>query len=343
LDATAAKYNANEKLTVTGTLETIGPAKAQWLSDDFTTEELDHMLLTPRSGSVNSAGTYLISLALKRNRLIAGATYSFTLAATYDMDTTPMEIDKFETVTVVMNSPPSIGSIDCEVAIQDADGPTGELKNCDVDGGTALQDVYTITANNFEDDVDDLPLKYLVAVWDSINSKTMLKGFDATKYVQTKLGAGFEDNGFVRNVGITAKDKFGATSSTASKIIVRQLSEEELQAAADAMMEEAFANSDPAEVQNAAAAAASQMNVKSCNLPALPNGAADCAGIGREACEDGNTDDVCGKCLDGLTGPDGDGISPCIDLSVVVPAKVGDVCVSDSDCFTNYCFDSKCS
>jgi len=318
MESTLAKYNPSAKLQLSGTIFAEFEGWAQWTSPSFSNVQLDAMLLTSRKMSF-AAGDNIIGMALKPSFLVGGVSYTFMLSATYSKVNTD-SIDAFDALTVLMNSPPSVGSVTIEPAT-----------------GFALQDEFTMQAADFTDDKDDLPLQYLIQIYDDPSVITTIKPYSQITYVTTKLGQGLAVKSFVRTIKACAQDKLGASSCGIGIVAVNEIPAAQLEAAASAMMEQAFANSDPAEAANAVNAATAALNKRDCTLPSPLT---DCSTIGRKACEEGSSAQTCGPCLVGLIGVNGDSNNACSDPNVV--KKVGETCSADSQCATAYCKDLIC-
>ena len=96
--------------------------------------------LTPTQYQIPTGDT-ICELAIAANALTAGATYTFVLSATYSSNRN--QIDKFEELSVIMNSPPSGGAIEVSPV-----------------NGTSLDTVFFFQTSDWEDDPEDYPLVY---------------------------------------------------------------------------------------------------------------------------------------------------------------------------------------
>ena len=246
---------------------------------------------------------------------MGGATYTFVLSATYSENRN--QIDKYEMISILMNEPPYGGVV------------TSSPYN-----GTALDTVFLFETQDWNDDPDDIPLQYVIATYAEPSSKSIVQTMGETTYVETTVGQGLEDNGFLVYVEVEAYDIYGAMANTESEIECTPMDESLLAAAADSALESAFASSDPVAVSSVINAVSASLNTVNCTVPTA------CATLNREACV--NTPKTCGVCLPGFLGVDGDANSQCSDPNAL--KRTGDTCSTDDDCITNYCSDeSICS
>jgi hypothetical protein len=313
--ASAEKYNANQKIILSSTVSTIDSAWVTWNSSVHSALEWSSKTLTQTQYQVPTGDT-ICELAIAANALTAGATYVFVLSATYSDNRN--QIDKFEEITVIMNSPPTNGQLEVVPA-----------------NGTSLDTEFFFQTFDWEDDVDDYPLVYIMQIYVDVaaSSKTVIKTSGETTYTTTTLGQGLEENAFAVWTEVEAMDVYGSKATSVGNITVAPISEAALSDAMDSQLEEAFASSDPVAVSNVINAVSSSLNTIDCTVPTA------CATLNREKCRD--TPKTCGSCLEGYLGSDGDSNNMCSDPTVL--RKVGSECTAHANCISSYCLDSVCS
>ena len=316
MNSVAAKYNPTAKTQLSGAIQAEFEGWAQWTSPDFTSSSLEGMMLNSRKVRLKT-GINLIGLALKPNVLTPGMKFTFSLSATYNLVDTD-RIDKFETITILMNSPPSVGTVDVN--------PTS---------GFALDNFY-IQISDFTDDAEDLPLQYSLQIYDNPGQVSILKPYSAATYASVQLGQGVSGLNYVRVIAACAKDSFGAYSCSNLNVQVLPVPAANLEAVTSSLLELAVSNSDPSQMLNAVSAAASTLNVLNCTLGVSYS----CESIGRHPCETGTVPNTCGVCLPGKIGITGAGMQKCYDPVLV--KKNGDSCSSNADCASSFCDGGVC-
>ena len=309
-----AKFNPEEKVILSSTVTTVKEAWVIWSSDDFTDAEFRKMNLTPALSQVPS-GNSIKELAIAPNTFTAGGRYTIVLSSTYS--SSPDAIQKFEKISILMNSPPIAGNL-----------------YVDPRNGTAMETTFNMQASDFTDDLEDYPIYYVMLIYSDPAQKSTVKNSGEVTYADVKLGQGIDELNFVVMCEVQAKDIYGATSSAHNSTIVLAPQAAALENAADAQIEEALTNSDPAAVSNVVNAVANSLNVKNCTVPKT------CSTIGRFDCASGSTPKTCGKCLDGLIGVDGDSNTDCQAANLI--KRIGETCAINKDCASGYCNNSKC-
>jgi len=309
-----AKFNPNEKVILSSTVSAVKDAWVIWSSDDFADADFRQRNLTAALSRVPS-GNSVKELAIAPNTFAAGGRYTIVLSSTYS--SSPDIIQKFEKITILMNSPPTVGNL-----------------FVDPRNGTAMVTIFNMQASDFSDDVDDYPIYYVMLIYSDPTKKSVVKTSGEVTYANVKLGQGIEELDFAVQCEAQARDIYGAASSAFNNTVVLAPQEAALESAATAQVEEALTNSDPAAVANVANAVASSLNVKNCTVP-LP-----CDNIGRLSCASGSTPKTCGKCLPGLIGVDGDANTECQAPNLI--KRVGETCVINKDCASGLCKNAKC-
>ena len=172
--AVESKYNSMDKIILSATVDTIDVATVAWSSEDLTSSEIASKNLTALSYEVPS-GTTLAELAIMPDALEAGATYTFLLLAQYPSSSN----SKWEEVTIVINSPPSDGSLEVTP-----------------NTGTTMATEFYFATFDWQDDVDDLPITYIMYTKSDPGASTamsVIKTSDESTYVYAMIEQGLEE------------------------------------------------------------------------------------------------------------------------------------------------------
>ncbi|CAM9815033.1 unnamed protein product, partial [Phaeothamnion confervicola] len=139
-------------------------------------------------------------------QLTAGTTYVFKLTATSKLDSTSAGSS---TVNVVVNSPPSSGSLEVS--------PTT---------GTALTTAFSMLASSWVDDADDFPLQYkygyVLGSSYSGSGATIIRPYSLSSPASSILQAGNATTGNVVTCIVFVADKYGASSYATAQVTVSQ-------------------------------------------------------------------------------------------------------------------------
>jgi hypothetical protein len=120
-----AKYNIGDTVFISGSIKTFSSIWANWTSSDMS---LSEVALTP-TYSLLGVGSKSFPLALSTGTLAPGKSYTLTLSAGYLLS----NLSSFSQVVVIMNSPPTGGTISVTPTI-----------------GTALQTMFSISTSECE-------------------------------------------------------------------------------------------------------------------------------------------------------------------------------------------------
>ncbi|MEM6733032.1 MAG: REJ domain-containing protein, partial [Myxococcota bacterium] len=292
------KANPSARLVLTGSVDR-GPSDiaAMWTMDGALTggTDFDDAARTPLTTTIaaetgNLTIAVAVYLVLPAGSLVAGASYTFFLSAVAG------DSQGGSSITVVANKPPVPGVVECD--------PTS---------GQVLTTRFTMSANLWSDDAEDLPLLYAFAYLAASGSQTLLReSTPSPQYGNVLLPGGTGANSTLITV-VQAYDQLGASDIATTAVVVSaqsELSSDALANATDSLIGDALASADTEAVFQVANAVTSLLEVSSdeeavvvCN----PN----CTVLGRSICD--AAESRCGDCVDPLVGDDGPSIEPCYE------------------------------
>ena len=309
-----AKYNAQSKVTLTGSIVATGnSATAVWSSGTIANLATSNIPVTPLTSRV-SQGTSSFQLSLGAYRLTPGLSYSFTLSAAYigSADTAT------SSVIVVINS-----------------APTGGVVQVSPASGTALTTVFAVRTSQWVDDVEDLPLRYRLAYYTSTAARLfVVKNSGTVPYVNAVLGQGLQNLNYVVQVMAFATDVFeGEANATIATEVLPVEPSPALTDSTSAALDNALADKDSTTVTTLISASVNAINAVDCNVPF------DCGTVNREVCT--TTARTCGQCLRGYVGIDGHSNVACQLASNSIAA--GGQCTTDESCFSGNCESGVCA
>jgi hypothetical protein len=196
--------NPDQSLTVLGTVNIPSSLKCvlNWSTDSTVTGlDLTKAALTPLFSLVppSTDGVNLpINLKLSPNLLLGGFTYSFTLTSRIEAP----GVDSSLTVTVMVNSPPKLGSF----IISPAEGEE-------------LTTLFSFSCARWQD--DDLPLQYQFSYLTFTGNKLTMRSIAETSFTSLTLPAGENSRGnFIQGIA-DVFDSYLANVSSSVMVKVR--------------------------------------------------------------------------------------------------------------------------
>jgi hypothetical protein len=317
INSVAAKYNPQDKVILTGSVAATaasGAATAVWSSSSISSLASGNLALTPVSASV-PPGAPTVQLAIRPYALSAGLSYTFSLSAGYAGSSDVATC----TVTIIMNSPPTGGTV--SVAPDT--------------GGVALTTSFLISAYDWYDDVADYPLSYLFTAHTlEQSSSSILKGSDVVSYVNTVLMSGLQGKGYAVTVVAIVTDLYGGSANSSAGVTVLPLATTTaVTLSTAATLQSALLSKDADLITQLVNAAVSTINAVDCAVPT------PCASLNRYACR--ATARTCGACLEGYVGVEGDANIGCRAAGSLV--DIGGACSSDGACVSGLCRGRVCA
>jgi len=285
--------------------------------------------------SSSSTDSWAHNLVIPAGELIAGATYTFSVAGVYSGQSTAA----VSQVSVVVNSAPTSGTLVITP-----------------EEGYAITDAFELRASNWVD--EDLPLEYSFTYYTSAGSSSILAVQGSSNVIEDVMLPQGTGTSYELVCGLNVYDWYGAYGTESSTVSVYPYSgtAAELAIVSSEVMADAIASYDTNTLNNAVASAASVLDATNCSL--APN----CTELNREPCGD-NGDHTCGNCKENYYGSAYVFNQSCVVLSNSCineewdssnetdvdcgggcqPCTTGLACVLDEDCEYNLCSDGICS
>lgn len=310
------KFSSFDRITLTGNIEAEGDLTGTWSvsPEPLTSLSGAGLIATSRRISAAQAGVsggYAQQFAISGAHFVPGATYTFRLTAVLSRSL----VHSYAEVEIKANSPPVVGSVSVSPS-----------------SGTALTTSFKVSAANFIDDSEDLPLQYrfVYAKYPDIYAYGPLNSFSERSYVQTMLPMGYKPYDYRVVCTAVVKDIHGAKSNASTdpvevtSIVVvstpssdtdsgddQSLSKDTqttISTALETSMTSSLASGDADTAQQVISVVADVLN-----------GAIDCSGAptssecnatyNRNGCTD--VPHTCGGCLDGYIGISGSSNTRC--------------------------------
>ena len=261
-----------------------------------------------------SAGVAQVSLALRKDTLVAGASYTFVLSSSYG--TMGMQAFGSSKVSIEIITAPSCG----QFVVRPEEG-------------SAMATVFTLNTFGWVDEVSDYPLLYYMTYYVSDPLHPfVIKSKNELPYASTYLGQGLSSVTYKVTVSAQAENIHGAVSTLSSSITVYPC--KDLSSLRDKMRDAlaVAANSyDSDGTYQTANAVISRLTAANCSL------APDCLALNRHVCS--SVAHTCGYCVDGYIGISGFSNVRCSKS----PSPTGSKCNSNTDCLTQVCRGGLCS
>ncbi|KAJ8604523.1 hypothetical protein CTAYLR_000946 [Chrysophaeum taylorii] len=269
--------------------------------------------------------------------LVAGASYTFILSASYDGE----ELGR-SSLTVVANSSPVPG----QVVVSPP-------------SGTVLSTTYTFTASYWTDDATDLPLLYSFLSENSV----LREATPSPEYSGVVLPQGTGANSTVL-CSAKVSDQLGASATAYDAVVnaAETLSPADLANTTDSLLADAVGSADTELVFQVASAVASMLVADNDDAQQECLIVNCSTTLGRETCEDGET--LCGDCIAPLVGEAGPSDAVCYEPvascsdgekdeneadvdcggdSDCARCTLGKSCVAGTDCSSGRCSSAVCS
>jgi hypothetical protein len=319
--AASAKVNPGKRLTLTGTVSGGYALDCSWsASVDGVTQTIraDTPLTgTLAVGSVRTPAAF--PLAVPASTFSAGSAVTFRLTAF--KSGTEAQFASYSEITLVMNAPPSGGTV-----------------MASVQAATALADPVTFTAASWADDATDLPLAFDYVYRTAASQPALtIQSRGASNMVTSVLPAGQPSQRYAVTVTCNVYDSYLAASAASVDVTVTVAANTDVAAYVSAALSASLLSKNVDSVSQAVANAATTVNAVNCS--AAPD--TMCAGLNRGACY--NTPQTCSSCLPGYTGRVGQSNSPCRSASEAgTLGQTGETCAVDADCALDACVAGRC-
>jgi len=316
------KYNAEDKIILSGSITGMAQFRAFWSAQEFSTSVLESKALAPIELNYTGSGSVDFQLAISPNQLIPGLPYKFFLSAyytAYGEEGVPAYAKT--SITVIMNMPPNNG-----------------LFNVDPKNGLALNTSFFLVASAWSD--EDLPLYYTFSTYlFDPKAQTIIKASDTSPNTRTVLGQGLRSQNFQVTCVATVADSFGYSKRVSSNVIVNPLlTLSQASNAMDTVLTSAFATKNPTAISNVVSALTANLNTVDCR--GFPDNGG-CAAVNRNPCT--TTYRTCGECFEGFVGMSGHSNIACRRPSELL--KTGEVCDSQvclsGPCIGGYCTEAQ--
>jgi hypothetical protein len=320
--STSRKYNPDDKVLLQARIDSLSDmALSEWTCDKIASTQLRvFSTIAPITYLSPFNGSQIVYLTLVPNTLMAGVTYSFTLAAAY---TSSLRQSTASTM-VTMNSPPAGGSLLVSPLI-----------------GRAFNNAFTMLASSWSDDASDFPISYSMATYTvSINSLSYVKTAGSVSSVTAQLGQGNLEEDYNVTCVLFVSDSLGcSTSVTAGISVLPPLNATVVVTQSAANLLQALSAGDASAVKSIVGATTAFLNAVSCPTRAY------CSDLNRSPCQ--FVANTCGSCLDGFGGTAGDSNSRCVRLrqQTLTSLPIGSACNSSSthsSCLVGSCVNSIC-
>ena len=204
------KVISNRKLSIEMIVTSTNPSTltSQWLQEEG---DLD-MALAAQTPNILFGSSLLNypSLIIKKNVLTDGATYRFRLVATDSSGTS------YGSVTVLVNAPPSGGSL--SVCLGEV------VTSCPTVGAalTAGKDKFGMTADNWVDNKDDLPILYMFSQRVAGKTTALLSEPQKSTRYTAVLQQGDESDGYTVTIIVEVEDRFGSKATAMQNVTVNK-------------------------------------------------------------------------------------------------------------------------
>lgn len=316
------KYNANDKIIVSGFLSASMRATLSWSIPQLPLANVTGVFLAPERSSV-PIGRTLFQQALSSNALQAGVTYTLRLLASYPGEAS---LTALAEVLIILNEPPAGGSLVVTPTV-----------------GYELSTTYLFQTYDWTDAGGDLPMTFSFQYYTlSSLPRKLFKANNNFRFASGILGRGLESSGFNVTCVVVAYDALGSSATTSrGGVTVLPLLDATAAVVAQQMavsLDAAFVSRDPIQVSQVVTAVSSYLNAVNCSS-ASP---ASCASLNRESCA--YTAHTCGACLSGFIGISGDSNQPCFNSSTSASLLSTDsTCTSGTQCLSGLCSSYRCA
>jgi hypothetical protein len=339
MNPVAVKYNSGDSIVISATVQAPNNSIAVWSSNQLTSSQFAAAAGTATVVNVFSTpktplAFFNVQLMLVPYSLTSGLTYTFQLTCGFALMINNVSVmsttsQSTATVTIVMNQPPTSGSL----AISPATG-------------YALNTTYTLQASLWTDSsADDLPLLYSFSYFAASPSQSyVVRTSNQLAYVIAFLGQGLASRKYVVFGVVTVTDQFGGfASTTATTTVNPPKSLAALNSAIRSILTSSLSSGDASGVQQVIGAGTSSLNTVNCQVSVA------CNLLNREVCS--LTPKTCGACLSGFTGDGGDANTFCFQTPTKTKGKgasrrllqslslspAGVACVQNSSCTSLWC------
>jgi hypothetical protein len=316
------KYNANNKIILTGRIIANGAYRATWSILDNSLQSNNNTFTTPRI-LTSSAGERYIQQAISPNILTAGGSYYIRLSAFY------LGASSSQTVY-------------SQILIQINEGPKGGVIYIRPLIGYAFNTSFSISTWGWSDLPENLPLEYTYEqVISSAFNPQLLSTSTSSTAINALLAAGNSFDDYNTTVRITATDAIGASTKINGFVIVQPKILPSTQLTQNLLSLLSSSNQDTAKTIQVISAVTLTLNTVNCSK--VPPDY--CSSLNRKGCT--TTTQTCGVCLDGYIGILGDANSVCslptsVSSSSSSSGVDGSSCTSNDQCLSGLCGSNKC-
>ena len=306
------KYSVSKKVVLSCTVATTADTLVTWNSSNV---DLGIAASTALSRFVSAQSSITFRLSLKAHTLNPGEYYTFQFLSS-GVHNNFSDSTLVQEIKIHMNEPPS-------------DGYMTVIPST----GFAFNTTFLLSSLNWDDDVADYPLKYVIQSYnDNRDSATILKTRSSIPSVKSTIPQGLKSMGYFVTCEVIVSDIYGSFGVSNSSVIVKPLPSSQLQIFATGQLSVALESFDPDLALNVISSTVSALNAADCSL------APDCASLNRYSC--GSSPNTCGICKSGFTGVPGDSNEACFLQSEVV--GFGEQCTANTMCSTGLCRNGTC-
>ena len=306
------KYSVSKKVVLSCTVATTADTLVTWNSSNV---DLGIAASTALSRFVSAQSSITFRLSLKSHTLNPGEYYTFQFLSS-GVHNNFSDSTLVQEIKIHMNEPPSDGYLTVIPST-----------------GFAFNTTFLLSSLNWDDDVADYPLKYVIQSYnDNRDSATILKTRSSIPSVKSTIPQGLKLKRYFVTCEVIVSDVYGSFGVANSSVIVKPLPSSQLQIFATGQLTVALESFDPDLALNVISSTVSALNAADCSL------APDCASLNRYSC--GSSPNTCGICKSGFTGVPGDSNEACFLQSEVV--GFGERCTANTMCSTGLCRNGTC-
>jgi hypothetical protein len=318
-EASPMTVNFDSKLILSNTvLCNFSQASISWSSNVFLSGSSYALTaLTRTIGRMGSVSVTPVALVIAAYSLPAGASYSFTLQAAY------------------LSSPNQLASVSYVVTVNGP--PSGGMVISTPTSGNALQTLFTVFTTGWTDSASDLPLSYAFLTFTaSSESQNYLKNLDSTTSVTSYLGQGLVGMNYVVTVIVYATDILGSKANSSTPVVVMPPANlNDAMQLSYSLVSTGLTGENPSTVYQSVATVVNSITAVSCTT------STSCATLNRQTCQ--SLADVCGHCLSGYVGYNGDANLPCVSSSLSLSLlSDGSRCTNNLRCESGRCVGGIC-
>jgi len=211
--------------------------------------------------------------------------------------------------------------------------PIGGQLTVTPDVGLAFNTTFSFTTFSWQDDVSDLPLRYMFSyfVLDPQLELNIIKSLDLLSTMTTLLGQGLSSMHFYVTCVAVAVDTFDGLANVTTSAMVHPLKiSANLISSMNSARDQAFAQENIYGITQVVNSVLGSLNSVDCMVPS------PCYQLNRRECM--ATAQTCGPCSAGFVGISGDSNVACRSSQSL--SQTGATCSGNSSCISNSCIKS---